>query len=124
MTVRQITFVNPIGSQFLDHGLSVIEAPDAQSTGPDVFREMLDRGLTLVETRGVIARHQRKALALNTKYSKVPNPQTTTIQYNSDDEFEKRVELIGTRTTLNGRLKVLREAIVEVLEGDGVQIEY
>ncbi|MEL7275565.1 MAG: hypothetical protein AAGK98_03770 [Pseudomonadota bacterium] len=89
-----------------------------------MFKALLVNGLDLVEARGVIQRHQRKALRLNTKYSKLPNPDTTTITYSSDDDFERRVAQVGTRTTLNGKLKVLREAIVEVLEAEEIQIDY
>lgn len=124
MTVKQISFINPVGELFLQAGLTVLEQPEQTFEAADVFRELLDSGLTAVEKRGVIQRHDRKYLKCNQKFSKTPNQGATSIRYTSDEEFEKRVTLIGAKTTMNGRLKVLREAIVEALEQQGVNLDY
>lgn len=120
----QISFSDPVGKAFHTAVLAGIEQSKkngSKETYEMVATALIIKGMQLVRQRGLISDSDRRALKVeNLIKDKSINASSTTIRYEPTEEFNSLREDTENETTLKGKKRVLKEAMFEYLDNQGL----
>lgn len=116
--IKRVSYIDPPGELFLTE--IVLANKDKALSNESKARAALLRGLELVEERGLIKQKARKARIIDRAVKKHfknlgQATDSTEIKFEADETLELAIQAATDSSLLDGRFKVLTEAIVEVL---------